>query len=153
MICYLGLGSNLGNRAAQIDAAVIKLKDLNNMEILNISSKLETKPVGYAEQPDFVNCVLEVETDLKPDILLKEILRIEKEMGRKRTFKYGPRNIDIDILFYGEEVISSPNLVIPHKELHNRKFVLDSLMELSPDLVHPLLGKTIREIQEDLCQK
>jgi 2-amino-4-hydroxy-6-hydroxymethyldihydropteridine diphosphokinase len=153
MICYLGLGSNLGNRAAQIDEAVNKLNDLNKIQVLKISAKLETKPVGYAEQPDFINCVLEIETDLEPDILLKEILRIEEVMGRKHTFKWGPRKIDIDILFYGDQVITSSKLIIPHRELHKRKFVLNSLMELSPDFVHPVLGKTIRDIHGDLCQK
>lgn len=147
MICFLGLGSNLGERVKNIDDAVKSLATLPETRLLVRSSNLETKPVGYLDQPDFINCVVKIDTDLSPEALLQAIAQIETTMGRKREIRWGPRNIDIDILFYGNEVIDLPHLIIPHKELHKRKFVLDSLLEIDPELQHPILKKTIKELR------
>ncbi len=150
MICCLGLGSNLGEREKNIDEAVKHLIMIPDTRLLIRSSNLETEPVGYLDQPDFINCVVKLETALSPEELLQAIAQIETQMGRKREIRWGPRNIDIDILFYGNEVIDLPHLVIPHKELHKRKFVLDSLLEIDPDFQHPIIKKTIKELREEL---
>ena len=144
MICYLGLGSNLGNREEFILKALydlsLKVKIIENSEII------ETKPYGNMNQPDFLNCVTKIETELKPDELLKICTEIENKLGRKRTQKWAARTIDIDILFYGNKVFQSDELTIPHPEIQKRKFVLKSLNEICPDFVHPVLNKKISQI-------
>jgi 2-amino-4-hydroxy-6-hydroxymethyldihydropteridine diphosphokinase len=141
---YLGLGSNLGNRLSNLNAAQTSLAP--HLSILAASPVYETAPWGYADQPAFLNQVLLVETDLSPVDLLAVLKKAEGELGRVSTFRYGPRLIDMDILFYDDLVLETPDLVIPHPRLAERAFVLVPLADLAPDLRHHILGKTIREL-------
>ena len=142
---YLSLGSNLGDRDAHLAAAIEPL-EAAGIQIKRRSSIYETEPQDRREQPWFLNMVLEVETDLLPLEVLARIQKIEMELGRKRDVPQGPRTIDIDILFYGSSVITTPELEIPHPSMAARRFVLEPLAELAPNLRHPMLGKTIREL-------
>ncbi len=144
MICYLGFGSNLGNRQEFILKALSELS--LKMQILQNSEIIETKPYGNLKQPDFLNCVTKIETELNPVELLKICSEIEKKLGRKRSLKWAARTIDIDILFYGNKTFQSDELIIPHPEIQKRKFVLKSLNEICPDFVHPVLNKKISQI-------
>mgnify|MGYP001374619705 CR=1 FL=1 len=147
----LGLGSNIGNRLKNINEAISMLKD--KLIIVKVSKVIETEPYGYKDQPMFLNCCLIAKTALSADKLLEFVLSIEKRMGRVREFKWGPRNIDIDILFYDNLIINRDDLVIPHPELHKREFVLKSLVEIMPDFVHPKLNRSIKDIYEELVNK
>ena len=145
---YISLGSNLGNREENIRKAIALMREKCN--ILNFSSIYETEPIGYKEQDPFLNCVVKVETRLKPQELLDFILSIEKIFGRIRAFKNAPRTIDLDILFYENKVINHNGLIIPHPRLHERAFVLKPLKEIASNLVHPVLRRSIKEIYENL---
>ena len=150
MYCYLGLGSNLGDKQNNIKEAIRKISSLESVEIKRTSSIIVTEPYGKTDQPDFLNCVIELDTGLLPEELLKKCLDIENQLGRVRNEKWGPRTIDIDLLFYEDKIINSEVLVLPHPELHKREFVLISLNELCPNLVHPILNKKIRNIFMEL---
>jgi len=139
---YLSLGSNLGDRDSHLAQAMERL-EAAGIHIVRRSSIYETEPQDRRDQPWFLNLVLEVETDLPPMDLLAQIQKIEKELGRERNVPRGPRTIDIDVLFYGSLVISTPQLEIPHPRLALRRFVLEPLAELSPNLVHPVILKTV----------
>jgi 2-amino-4-hydroxy-6-hydroxymethyldihydropteridine diphosphokinase len=143
-IAYLALGSNLGNRLSHLKNAISNLTP--QMEVKKKSLVYETPPWGYADQPPFLNQVVMVMTYLDPDSLLSHLKRLETVLGREPTFENGPRVIDVDILFYDDVIINSPPLVIPHPRLHTRAFVLVPLNDLAPDLVHPLMGKTVNEL-------
>jgi 2-amino-4-hydroxy-6-hydroxymethyldihydropteridine diphosphokinase len=143
-IAYLGLGSNIGDREATLESALAKLGEAG-VQVLRESMKIETDPVGFLDQPVFLNMAVEVETTKSPRELLAAILTIERELGRVRTIRNGPRTIDIDILLYGSLQIQEPDLTIPHPRMTERGFVLQPLAELCPDLVHPVTGHTIRE--------
>ena len=143
-LVYLALGSNVGNRAANLKAALAALPP--QMEVKAKSRVYETPPWGYANQEKFLNQVLKVQTYLKPEQLLKHLKRLEVALGREVSFQNGPRLIDIDILFYDDLVFESPIVTIPHPRLHERGFVLMPLMDLAPDLVHPLKKQSIREL-------
>jgi len=147
-VVFLGLGSNLGDRHENIKKAIEHLKD--KVRIEKVSSIIETEPYGFVAQPKFLNCVLKGTTLLSPFELLELVLEIENKMGRKRLFKWGPRNIDIDILFYDDCVIDTEKLKIPHPELHKRLFVLEPLCEIEKDFVHPVLKKSVYELYTQL---
>jgi 2-amino-4-hydroxy-6-hydroxymethyldihydropteridine diphosphokinase len=140
-IIYLGLGTNLGERQANLQAAATGL--IPKVRVLRVSSIYETEPWGYRDQPAFLNQVLEGETDLQPLDLMIFLKNLELTLGRQATFLYGPRLIDLDILFYDQIVINQAELVIPHPRLAERAFMLVPLAELAPELHHPSLGLTI----------
>ncbi len=141
---YLSLGSNLGNREANLRDAIARLGPLG--KVTAVSALYETEPVDFLDQPWFLNCVVLLETDLPPRTLLERLLAIERAMGRERLQPKGPRLIDIDILLFSDETIHEPGLTIPHPALHERRFVLEPLAEIAPNVVHPLLKKTVREL-------
>jgi 2-amino-4-hydroxy-6-hydroxymethyldihydropteridine diphosphokinase len=142
---YLSLGSNLGDREANLRHARERFRT-DELCLLRESSIYETEPRDVPEQPWFLNQVVEVETSLLPRELLEKLQRIETEMGRKRTIPKGPRTIDLDILLAGNAIITTPNLEIPHPRLADRRFVLEPLAELSPELRHPRTRITVREM-------
>ena len=134
---YLSLGSNLGGREANLRRALELLGKGAGLKVVAVSSLYQTSPVGYTEQPDFVNLAAEVETSLGPHGLLRRCLEVEDEMGRVREERWGPRLIDVDVLLYGEEVVNDEELVLPHPEMLNRAFVLVPLLEIAPALTMP----------------
>lgn len=141
---YLGLGSNLGNRQNSLDKALDFLSQ--RLRVETASSVYDTEPIGNLNQPRFLNLVCQVHTSLAPMELLTLVKGIELKLGRTPGKSNAPRPIDIDILFYGNQVINTPELVIPHPRLTERAFVLIPLAEIAPDLVHPVSGKTIKEL-------
>lgn len=141
---YLSLGSNLGDRAAHLKSAIASLPP--QMRVVKKSNVYETPPWGYTEQDAFLNQAVMAATYLEPAPLIKHLKRLEVALGRKATFRYGPRLIDIDILFYDDLVFDSSALTIPHPHMHERGFVLMPLMDIAPDHVHPVTGKSIREM-------
>jgi 2-amino-4-hydroxy-6-hydroxymethyldihydropteridine diphosphokinase len=143
-ITYIALGSNLGDRLANLKAAQAAMEPV--IKLIDCSSVYETAPWGFLEQPYFLNQVIRAETGLSAQNLLSHLKRIEKQLGREKTFRYGPRIIDLDIIFYDSEVIDSPPLVIPHPRIPERGFVLVPLAELAPKLRHPVLNQTIQEL-------
>jgi 2-amino-4-hydroxy-6-hydroxymethyldihydropteridine diphosphokinase len=143
-IVYLALGSNLGDRLANLKQAITSLSP--QMEVKAKSRVYETPPWGYTDQPMFLNQVIKANTYLEFEPLLKHIKRLETALGRKPSFKNGPRLIDLDILFYDDLVLDTPSLVIPHPHVHERGFVLLPLMDIAPDLVHPVNKKSVREM-------
>jgi 2-amino-4-hydroxy-6-hydroxymethyldihydropteridine diphosphokinase len=145
---YIGLGSNLGDKQANCRTAIALLA--KSGRVVRVSSLYCTEPMGYREQDDFVNAVVEIETGLSPDELLDQCRGIEKELGRVRTIRWGPRTIDVDILLYGTEMIETPELTIPHPLLHTRRFVLVPLCEIAPQAFNPKLRKTASDLLLDL---
>ena len=153
MIAYLCLGSNLNNPETQVQQALQKLREDPNISILKSSSLIQTKPVGNINQPDFYNQVIEVETSYSSDELLQKALNLENQMGRIRSEHWGPRIIDIDILLYEDEVKHTQDLILPHPEMTKRKFVLELLCSIAPDLIHPVLHKSIANLLKAIEKK
>jgi 2-amino-4-hydroxy-6-hydroxymethyldihydropteridine diphosphokinase len=145
---YLSLGSNVGERENALRLALAKL--LQVADVRAISSLYETEPVEFEKQPWFLNCAIAVETDLTPEKLLAKVLEIERNMGRERTIDKGPRVIDIDIVLFGNQVISTKELTIPHPAMHHRRFVLEPLAEIAPEAWHPLLQKSVNNLLKEL---
>lgn len=147
---FLGIGANLGDRAETLQQVVAKLDAHEDIFVTAVSSVYETEPVGVLDQPDFLNGVVAVETTLAARALLDVLLHIEKEFGRRRLKKWGPRLLDLDILLYGEAIMDQPGLTIPHPYLHVRGFVLEPLCELIPDKQHPVLACTFASLLNDV---
>lgn len=147
-LAYLSLGSNIGDREAALREAIQRLAAIGRVAL--VSSIYETEPVEVPDQPWFLNCAVALETEKTPEQLLSEILSIEEEMGRRRVQEKGPRNIDADILLYGDAVVESPSLTIPHPAMQQRRFVLEPLAEIAPEARNPLSGRSVREMLEAL---
>lgn len=145
---YLGLGSNLGDRAAYLRQAIDALGRLPGTRVVRLSSLYETRPWGLAEQPDYYNLVVEIETSLAAEELLRHALAIEAALGRVRTVRFGPRTIDIDVLLYGDQTHDTPELTVPHPRMLQRAFVLVPLAEIAPGVV--VAGRTVRQHLEAL---
>ncbi len=150
---YLGLGTNLGDREGNLRQALKELDALPTMERDRTSSIYETAPVGVTEQPDFLNLVVSVRTRLSPHELLDVLQGVENKMGRVRTVRWGPRVIDLDLLLYGELVVETPELTVPHPRLQERSFVLMPLAEIAPALVPPGGSEAIEKLLEEFLAK
>ncbi|HLY73125.1 MAG TPA: 2-amino-4-hydroxy-6-hydroxymethyldihydropteridine diphosphokinase [Planctomycetota bacterium] len=140
VFAYIGLGSNLGDRRAMIAGA------LERLHPRRVSAIVETDPVGRTDQPRFLNTVAEIQTSLPSAKLLDTLLDLERGLGRIRSLRWGPRTIDLDLLLYGDDLVKTELLSVPHPELHRRRFVLEGLAELCPDLAVPGLGRTVRQL-------
>ncbi len=148
-MAYIGLGSNLGDRQKQLETALAAMQEAG-LRVEKVSAFIETAPYGVTDQPAFLNGACAVQTSLAPRELLDLLLAIEAQMGRVRNRHWGPRVIDLDLLLYGDLLLAEPGLVVPHPDMHNRLFVLQPLAEIAPDLVHPRLHATIKELLEKL---
>ncbi|WP_214070232.1 2-amino-4-hydroxy-6-hydroxymethyldihydropteridine diphosphokinase [Mucilaginibacter sp. dw_454] len=146
---FLLLGSNMGDRKEYLQQAVLHIS-FDVSPDMRISSVYETQSWGKVDEPDYLNMVVEVKTDLSAQTILDKILSIEQVMGRKREEKWGSRTIDIDILYYNNDIIDTPGLSIPHPQLQNRAFTLAPLVELAPNFIHPVLKKTNLQLKKDL---
>ncbi|MBO5168044.1 MAG: 2-amino-4-hydroxy-6-hydroxymethyldihydropteridine diphosphokinase [Phascolarctobacterium sp.] len=149
---YVALGSNLGDREENLRTAFKHLQE-NGVDVIKTSTFIETEPYGVTDQPGFVNAVCQVETELAPLELLRLFLSIEQEMGRVRLRRWGERNIDLDLLLYEDAVLESEELTLPHPDMQNRDFVLIPFAEIAGEVVHPVIGKTIKLLKEELLCK
>ena len=148
MKAYLSLGSNVGDRFANLNSAIEQLR--HREQVMAVSSFYETEPVEFTDQPWFVNCVVKIETQRTAQELLQEILSIEKNMGRHRLQPKGPRNIDIDILLMEDTILDTPEVTIPHPAMAQRRFVLEPLAEIDPGVMHPVIMKKAAELLDEL---
>lgn len=149
---YVAFGTNMGDKNKNIEKAIEMMRD-RGLKVIKISQVYKTEPYGYTNQPEFLNGVLEASTYLDAVDVLKTLLEIEKDMGRVREFKWGPRIIDLDILFFNDDVIDEKDLKVPHPDMQNREFVLKPLCEIAPDFIHPVLKKSVKNMLLELKLK
>jgi 2-amino-4-hydroxy-6-hydroxymethyldihydropteridine diphosphokinase len=145
---YLSLGSNVGDRQANLEHAIAELGKIGT--VAKRSGFYETEPMEITDQPWFLNAAVELETELMPKQFIGAVLDIEREMGRKRTKKKGPRTIDIDVLLFGKSIIEMKGLTVPHPAMHLRRFVLEPMVEIAPELRHPVFKRSMRELRDAL---
>lgn len=150
---YIGIGSNMGNKHGYLETAVNRMKENEKIRRIRVSSFVETKPYGGVEQDDFLNGVIEIETLLTPYTLLAFLQTLEQEAGRERTVHWGPRTLDLDILFYEDFISDEPKLMVPHPDMQNREFVLNPLNELCPYYRNAVVGKSVRQMFTELENK
>jgi 2-amino-4-hydroxy-6-hydroxymethyldihydropteridine diphosphokinase len=150
IVCYIGIGSNLGNTLQNCKYAIESISRINGINPTRTSSFYKTEPVGIEKQNYFINAVVEITTTLSDRDLLQTLRKIERDMGRKREAKGGPRIIDLDLLFYGQDVIREAYLVVPHPEIHTRRFILEPLYEIASYFIHPVFGVSIRGLKDRL---
>ena len=147
-LVYLSLGSNVGDREDYLREAIGRLEAVG--QVVSVSSFYETEPVEVTDQEWFLNCAVALETEMTPERLMTALLQIEREMGRRRTQDKGPRNIDLDILLFGDLVVDAPELSVPHPAMHQRRFVLEPLVEIAPEARHPLMQKSAKKMLAEL---
>jgi 2-amino-4-hydroxy-6-hydroxymethyldihydropteridine diphosphokinase len=150
---YIGFGANLGDRLAACRKALMRLAGLSGCKLMRISSLYESEPVGVTDQPRFINGVALMRTEENAHWLLRHLLAIEGDLGRVRGAKWGPRTMDLDLLLFDEEIITSAELTVPHPRLHERRFVLQPLHDIAPGLRHPVLGKSVAELLAGLGEE
>ncbi|CAN7602366.1 2-amino-4-hydroxy-6-hydroxymethyldihydropteridine diphosphokinase [Rossellomorea sp. LjRoot5] len=150
---YISLGSNMGDRAVYLEKAINILGSHGKIEVTKRSSLYETDPVGFTEQDQFLNMVIEIRTSLSPETLLHQCLQVEIDLGREREFKWGPRIIDLDILLFNQETIETENLYIPHPRMQERAFVLIPLLEVAPRVEHPSFNAPLAEFLDEIPDK
>ncbi|KOM98598.1 2-amino-4-hydroxy-6-hydroxymethyldihydropteridine pyrophosphokinase [Clostridium botulinum] len=146
---YVAFGSNMGEKENYIKRALEKIEE-RGMKIIKVSSIYETEPYGVLDQDSFLNGVVKIETNLTPEDLIGELLNIEKQLDRVRKRRWGPRTIDLDIIFYDDLIINEKDLVIPHKDMENREFVLKPLCDIDENFIHPVLKKSVRQLYDEL---
>lgn len=146
---YVAFGSNIGEKESYIKRALEKIEE-RGMKIIKVSSIYETEPYGVLDQDSFLNGVVKIETNLTPEDLIGELLNIEKQLDRVRERRWGPRTIDLDIIFYDDLIINEKDLIIPHKDMENREFVLKPLCDIDENFIHPVLKKSVRELYDRL---
>ena len=149
---YLGVGTNMGHKQANVDEAIKLINASGNTKVTKISKMYETKPVGYLEQDDFLNCALEINTLLSPKELVRFLLEVEKGLKRERVIKWGPRTIDLDVLLYDNIISEDEEIIIPHPRMHERLFVMEPLCDIAANVIHPILMKRNYEIKEDIFE-
>ena len=150
---YLGLGSNLGDKETYLNQAVKSVDETRGCQVEKVSSYLVTEPYGGVEQDDFLNACLCLKTYLSPEELLKRLHEIEQDAHRERIVRWGPRTLDLDILLYDDLILETEELILPHMDMENREFVLKPLCEIAPNLRHPILHKTMRQLADQLAAK
>ena len=149
---YLSIGSNIGDTKANLDEAIKRLNEYKTIKVTKVSSYMVTKPWGYEDQDDFLNAALKIKTTLNPSELMDTLLKIENDMKRKRVIKWGPRIIDLDIIFYDNLVSEDEHIVLPHPRMEEREFVLKPLCEIAPYKIHPILHKRVFKLLEELTK-